>query len=119
MTREEHYETVRQAIRELSEERPQYVIEARQRATQMSKTHKINCPICADDTRLDILHVFPPLKRNLDDPLIDTDWHVRCKVCGHEDWFTMKLEASDPKAKPLKQHFAKQTRRRKRKRRNR
>ena len=109
-------EHIRQAITDLARQRPKYLREAKQRAKRLAKEGKIECPVCNDGTLLDILHVFPPLKPNLDDPILDTDWHVRCLKCGHEDWFTIKFNQDDEQAKPLMAEFEKNKPKRKRKR---
>ena len=74
-------------IKDLRKHRPDYLAEAKERADDMTSSgHKIRCPIC--ETQLSILHVFPQLTFNVD-PIIDTDWHVKCGNCNHEDLFTV------------------------------
>ena len=74
-------------IKDLRKHRPDYLAEAKERADDMrSSGYIIRCPICK--TQLSILHVFPQLTLNVD-PIIDTDWHVKCGNCNHEDLFTI------------------------------
>ena len=74
-------------IKDLQKHRPDYLAEAKKRADDLtSRGWVVRCPIC--DTQLSILHVFPQLTLNVD-TMIDTDWHVKCGNCGHEDLFTM------------------------------
>ncbi|MDE0314661.1 MAG: hypothetical protein OXM61_07160 [Candidatus Poribacteria bacterium] len=89
--REQHYQEVRSCISKLSTERPQYVKEARERAENYSGSFSIDCVICLDGTKLDILHIFPPINPDPIDSFIDTDLHVKCPKCGHEDWFTIQF----------------------------
>ena len=91
--RQARYQEVREEIARLTQARPTYVLEAKKRATRLKKEgYEMQFPICYTgeaDKLLDIKHVFPPLKRTLEDPLIDTDWHVVCPECGHTAWVTI------------------------------
>ena len=74
-------------IKDLRKHRPDYLAEAKERAYDMTSSGvKIRCPIC--ETQLSILHVFPQLTFNVDS-MIDTDWHLKCGKCNHEDLVTI------------------------------
>ena len=75
----------REFIGSLSNTRPDYVLDARIRADTLSSDISIPCPKCNRD--MQILHIFPQLESH-EDPLIDTDWHLKC-LCGHEDIMTI------------------------------
>ena len=74
-------------IKDLRQHCPHYWAEAKKRADDMrSNGWTVPCPICK--TELSLLHVFPQLTSNVD-AMIDTDWHVKCGNCNHEDLFTI------------------------------
>ena len=75
-----------QAIAELSRESPDYVEEARIRADTKGTAWQIDCPKC--HAPMKVLHLFPQLEFH-PDPMIGTDWHVRCDPCGLEDLITL------------------------------
>ena len=72
-------------IKKLKRKRPSYLQQAKNRAKQLSERDiHVMCPEC-DNEDMDILHVFP-------DPhtfKADTDYHVKCKHCGHVGLFTI------------------------------
>ena len=90
---------VRAYIADLSELRPQYAKEAKQRAKQkIDEGLVVECPMCDDGTMLDILHVFLPLVQDFDDPELDSDIHIRCPKCQHENLFTIVFDMDDENA---------------------
>ena len=115
----QHYQQVRDAISMLSTKSPKYVKEAKKRAEKYSKDNKIECVICVDGTPLDILHVFPPLNPDPTDKLIDTDWHVKCPKCNHEDLFTTHFSENHAEFKEMKKQGEQQRKNQQRKKRRR
>ena len=99
MSRKQRQSEVRAFITELSESRPQYVKEAKQRAKEQTDAGWVTaCPICDDGTMLDTLHIFPPLVQDFDDPKLGSEIHIRCPKCQHEDLFTIAFDEDDENA---------------------
>ena len=99
MSRKQRQSEVRAFITELSESRPQYVKEAKQRAKEQTDAGWVTaCPICDDGTMLDTLHIFPPLVQDFDDPKLGSEIHIRCQKCQHEDLFTIAFDEDDENA---------------------
>ena len=85
-----HTKEVQEAIARLSRERPDYVEEARIRADTIGHQWEVPCPTCNEKMR--ILHIFLPLTPH-NDPMIDSDFHIRCDNCDYEDWVSITGEA--------------------------
>ena len=105
-------EQVRRVIAGLTLDNPKYVEAAKERAEKCDGI--VDCPICADGTLLDTLHIFPADKVDLDYPMNGTTHHVKCPKCGHEGLFTLLPDDSE-EAKPLIAEWEKQQKQQKRK----
>ena len=111
--KEKHYQEVRDFISELTTKRPKYVADAQKRAEKYSKQGVIECPMCVDGTHLDILHILPPLNPDPTDEIIDTDWHVKCPKCNHEDYFTVEFRHDQEEFKEMEETMKQQREQRK------
>ena len=95
----------RETIADLAKQRPEYLQDAEQRAKRLAKETKLECEFCENRTFFRILHVFPPTNPHVDDPLDAASWHVKCKKCGHDGYFSVQFEKDDPRGKALREEF--------------
>ena len=95
----------RENIADLAKQSPQYLQDAAKRARRLAKETKLECEFCENRTFFRILHVFPPTNQHVDDPLDAASWHVKCKKCKFDGYFSVQFEPDDPRGEALREEF--------------